>query len=132
MKLIILSFVFTFLLACSSNKTSVEVRSSEEFIEKVSKEKFGDSNIEKLFNHSRDFVIIENKIDRGIGFPDVTEFLVVDLKKKKVVYDDSVIDGSVSWNDNDVIQIKRIPDARSKDEEVNEKAELKLINVRNL
>jgi ABC-type polysaccharide transport system permease subunit len=127
-----LPIVLLLFTSCLSNKNTLKTKNTQEFIQKIKKENFDSNKIEEKFNKSRDFVILVNNIDRGIGYPNVIEFVVIDLVNKKNIYRDSVIDGSVSWKDNDVIRIKRIPDVRSKDDEVNKKAELKLINVRNL
>jgi len=132
MRLFSLFFVFIFFVGCVASKSNMNTEKDKEFIEKIKKEKFATENVEEIFNDSKDYVIILHKMDRGTGFPSVIEFVVLDLATKKKIYEDSVIDGSVSWEDNDVIRIKRIPDARSKDDETNKKAELKHINVRKL
>ncbi len=125
-------FILILLWNCSSSKSTKTALAEEEYISKIEKDNFNSSDINEVYNDTHDFVIITKKTDRGVGFPDVIEFIVVDLKQKKIIYKDSVIDGSVAWIDNDNIEIKRVPEARSKDPEINRKAGKKIINVRKL
>ncbi len=133
MKLYVVCF-FVLILSgsCSSSKNTKVELSEDDYVSKVVKANFKSQDTDKIYNETRDFVIVTEKTDRGIGFPDVTEFIVIDLKQKKIVYKDSVIDGSVAWIDNNNIEIKRVPEARSKDPVINSKAGKKIINVRKL
>ena len=132
MKIKFLIIALSLIYGCSSNKNAANALSDEKYIEKVIKDSFGDNSVEKLFNSSGDFVILKENIERGTGFPDVTNIIVVDIKQKKIIYKDSLPGGSVSWKNNDVIVVKRSPDARSKVDEENERAKLKEINIHKL
>ncbi len=132
MRVILFIIALALLYGCSLNKNAANALSGEKYIENVIKDNFGDNAVEKLFNLSGDFVILKEKIERGTGFPDVTNFLVVDIKQKKIIYKDSLPGGSVLWKNNDVIVVKRSPDARSKVDEENERAKLKEINIHKL
>ena len=133
MRIVILSIITLSLFAeCSSSKKTKLDLASESFIKTVVEQEFNGETVETIYNHDKDFAILINKIERGIGYPVVINFVVVDLLKKKLLYVESVADGSVSWIDNDIVLIRRVPGARSKIDEENQKAERTELNVREL
>ena len=132
MRIIFLLLGLIWISGCVSNKSSVNNADTNKYIERISIDEFGSEDAEQIFNKSRDHVILLKKIDRGPGFPHVAEIVVLDLKAKRVIYKESVIGGRVTWQDDDIIKIKRTPDARSKDQEENEKSAFKQIDVRKL
>jgi len=133
MKIFFLSFISICLITgCSSSKKAKLDLSSEGFIESVVEEHFKGEPVDTIYNQNRDFAIIVNRIERGVGYPVAVNFVVVDLLKKKVLYMESISDGSVSWIDNDIVLIKRVPGAMSTVEEENRNAKRTEINVREL
>jgi len=132
MRIFVFIIVLALIAGCSSNKTAAKSQTNEEFTEKIIKDNFGGKSVEKKFNSSRDLVVLINKIDRGTGFPDVTELIVLDLKRKKIVYEESVIEGSVSWKDDDIIIVKRTAEVRSIKLEENSNTKYREINIRKL
>ncbi len=133
MRIVILSIITLYLFAgCSSSKKINSDLASESFIKTVVEQEFNGEAVETIYNHDKDFAILISRIERGIGYPVVINFVVVDLLKKKLLYVESVGDGSVSWIDNDIVLIRRVPGARSKIDEENRKAERTELNVREL
>ncbi len=133
MRIVILSIITLYLFAgCSLSKKINSDLASESFIKTVVEQEFNGEAVETIYNHDKDFAILISRIERGIGYPVVINFVVVDLLKKKLLYVESVGDGSVSWIDNDIVLIRRVPGARSKIDEENRKAERTELNVREL
>ena len=133
MRIVILSIITLYLFAgCSSSKKINSDLASESFIKTVVEQEFNGEAVETIYNHDKDFAILISRIERGIGYPVVINFVVVDLLKKKLLYVESVGDGSVFWIDNDIVLIRRVPGARSKIDEENRKAERTELNVREL
>ncbi|GEM_PF-6496140 len=133
MRIVFLSIITIYIIAgCSSSKKAKIDLSGDEFINTVVEKEFNGESFETIYNQDRGFAIIVNKVERGVGYPTVINFVVVDLLKKKVIYSETVRDGSVSWINNDTVLIKRVPGVMSRVEEENEKAKRTEINVRAL
>ncbi len=133
MRIVILSIItLTLMFGClSSKKTNVKL-TEDEYINRVINEEFKGDPVERIYNQNRDFVIVISRFERGVGYPVVTNFVVVDVDKKRILYTESVLDGDVFWIDNDNVLIKRVPEVRSKIEEENRKAMRTELNVREL
>ncbi len=133
MRIVFLSIITLYLfIGCSSSKKTKLESVSDSFIKTVIEQDFDGESVETSYNDNRDFVILSRRIERGIGYPVVLNFVVVDLLNKKILYVESVSDGSVSWVDNDKVLIKRVPGAKSIVGEENRKAERTELNVREL
>jgi len=117
---------------CSSSKKAKLELANNSFVKTVIEERFDGKPVETTYNPDRDFVIIINRIERGVGYPAVISFVVVDLLKKKTVYTETISDGAVSWLNNDTVLIKRVPGAKSIVEEENQNAKRTELNVREL
>ena len=132
MKLFFIPIILGLMIGCSSSKKAKSKLTEESYINSVVHDRFRDEPVEKIFNHDRDYVILIHRVERGTGYPAATDFAIVDLADKKVLYFESVNDGKITWIDNDRVLIKRVPEVRSKNSEENEKIKSKEINVRDL
>ena len=133
MRIVILSIIaLAIMVGCSSSKKTNVKLTEDEYIIRVINEEFKGDPAERIYNQDRDFVIVINRLERGVGYPVVANFVVIDVDKQKVLYTESVLDGDVSWIDNDNVLIKRVPEVRSKIEEENRKAMRTELNVREL
>jgi hypothetical protein len=130
MRLFISFIIIVFIWSCASGKTAKLTSDPENFIKEISENNFNGAKVQTLYNKSGDLVVIFHKIERGVGFPYVVEFVVADVKNKNILYTDSVIDGDVFWLNDDIIRIKRVQEVRSTNE--NENVKSKDINIRKL
>jgi len=122
-------FIF---FGCSSSKKTKLGLDRNSFIKTVVEDRFDGEPVETIYNTDRDFAIIINRLERGVGYPVVINFVVVSLLKNKVLYTETISDGAVSWSNNDTVLIKRVPGAKSIIEEENQKAKKTELNVREL
>ncbi len=133
MRIVVLSIIaLNLIIGCSSSKRTKVKLAEDEYINKIINEQFKGEPVKRFYNQDRDFVIVISRIERGVGFPVATTFIIIDVDKKKLLYIESVPDGNVSWVDNDRVLIKRVPEVRSKIEEENRKAMRTELNVREL
>ena len=104
--------------ACaSSSRPPASARAAENY-KNLALAKYGEG-VEFIFNESETHVLClkQNKVKLSPALPqDPLRFFVYDLQNEKIVYEDSIEDGSVNWISNSELQISIIPGIVSGDE----------------
>jgi len=115
-----LFFVLALLIlpACvSSSKPPASVKATENY-KTLATEKYGEG-VDCTFNESKTHVLClkREKVKLSPAMPqNPLRFFVYDLHNEKIIYEDSIEDGSVRWISNSELQISIIPGIISGDE----------------
>lgn len=105
--LLLLTTVF-FLSCCASSKNSSPEKTTPAY-ETLAGQKYK-STVQYLFNAGRNYVLCVHR-DRPAAAKagGTLAFFVYDLKKERLIFEDSLTDGHVNWIDEHQIQVTNIP-----------------------
>ena len=125
-KLLFLALL-TFSFECSSSEETSEKTETSQInkektvtIEKyaeLAKDKFGD-NFSIQMNSDKTFVLCSN-VPKSIkdNEPTAVSYFIYDLKNEKIVFEESIPDGNVSWLNEHQIKVTIIPGIVKRDDE---------------
>ena len=100
---------FSLLIVYSCVSSEDKSTEGERMYEKSAIEKYGD-NIKYLFNAAHTYVLCIKQAQAGTEqpFPPL-KFFVYDLDSEKIVYEESLANGSVKWRNDYQLEITIIP-----------------------
>jgi len=105
--------------SCSSAKQETPSSDGDAY-KKIASEKFG-SGVDYLFNSSKTYVVCLKKSKPTSDLPQSKiDFLVFDLGKEEIIYENKLEGGEIRWMDNEKIEVKITPGIVSGDENPNE------------
>lgn len=106
---ILLSALLTLSFECSSSEETSEKTVTIEKYTELAKDKFGD-NFATQMNSDKTYVLCSNvpKSIRDNG-PTAVSYFIYDLKNDKIVFEESIPDGNVSWLNEHQIKVTIIP-----------------------
>ena len=118
-------FSLFFLFACSSSKKQAEISQAthspveDEPYRALAVQKYLD-HITYLFNSDKSAVVCAKQIEssRLNPFPRL-DFFIYDIANRKLIFEDSVQSGKVTWSGENRIKVSLVPGVMPKNESVN-------------